>query len=153
MSGNSDKNKAEVDFLKFENNEKNDYILIKSGKNIYNLPKSQVYSTTHAQTHDYFINAKNNYPSVFGNSFYVDFELPKLDMTYHQILLKFKLQNGATNGGVSVMPSYLMVEKVSLLKNSNALGNDIYDWDIFLHNLHKFSNDYNLISGNFMPSL
>jgi hypothetical protein len=32
MSGNSDKNKAEVDFLKFENNEKNDYILIKSGR-------------------------------------------------------------------------------------------------------------------------
>jgi len=38
MSTNSDKIKKEVDFLKTDANIKNDYQLIKSGKNIYNLP-------------------------------------------------------------------------------------------------------------------
>jgi len=120
---------------------------MKSGRNVYNLPKNQVYGTSHSQTHDYVVLPKNNYPSTFGNGFYIDFELNKLDMTYHQFLLRFKLTNMAT-GVAATMPSFLMIEKVSLLKNSNALANDIYDWDIYLYNLHKFYNEYNLDVAN-----
>ena len=75
MSGNSDKVKSEVDFLKHESNEKNDYVLMKSGRSVYNLPKNQVYGTTHSQTHDYFVLPKSSNPSTFGNSFYIDFEI------------------------------------------------------------------------------
>ena len=42
------------------------------------------------------------------------------------------------------MPPHLMIEKVSILKNSNSLANDIYDWDIWFYNLHRYYNDYNL---------
>jgi hypothetical protein len=36
-----------------------------------------------------------------------------------------------------------LLEKVSLLKNSNALGNDVYPDDIFLYNLNKKNNELN----------
>jgi hypothetical protein len=69
--------------------------------------------------------------------------VPKLDLTFHQILLRFKCKND-TQFVASVLPPYLMIEKVSLLKNSNALANDIYDYDIYYYNLHKLFNEYNL---------
>jgi hypothetical protein len=36
---NSEKVKSESNFLKHDTNEKNDYMLLKSGRNVLNLPK------------------------------------------------------------------------------------------------------------------
>ena len=61
--------------------------------------------------------------------------------------IRFTLQNGAS-GVATVLPPHLMIEKVSILKNSNSLANDIYDWDIWFYNLHRYYNDYNLDVAN-----
>ena len=46
-SSTSDKIKQDVDFLKHEANIKHDFQLVKAGKKVLNLPKHQLYSTTH----------------------------------------------------------------------------------------------------------
>lgn len=46
------------------------------------------------------------------------------------------------------LPVQLMIDKVSVLKNSNPLGNDIDGWEVFLFNLHKLANDYNNLEDN-----
>jgi len=46
------------------------------------------------------------------------------------------------------LPPQLMIDKVSLLKNSNPLGNDVDGWEIFLFNLHKLANDYDNLEDN-----
>ena len=46
------------------------------------------------------------------------------------------------------LPVQLMIDKVSILKNSNPLGNDVDGWEIFLFNLHKIANDYDNLEDN-----
>jgi len=46
------------------------------------------------------------------------------------------------------LPVQLMIDKVSILKNSNPLGNDVDGWEIFLFNLHKLANDYDNLEDN-----
>jgi len=69
--------------------------------------------------------------------------LNKFDYTYHQFLLRFDITNLSTNANAKVMPGPLLISRVSLLKNSNTLGTDIYDYDIMMYNLHKITNEYN----------
>ena len=61
MSNNSDKIKSEVEWLKHDVI-KNDYQIIKSGRSVLNLPKHELYSTSHSSIVNYNINVKNNYP-------------------------------------------------------------------------------------------
>lgn len=142
---NSDKVKDNVDFLKHEV-VKNDYIMLKNGKSLYNLPKHQVYGTVHNPTIDFFIQPKNSYNSnPFGSNnsnFFIDFEIPHIDYTSHEFVLRFKLEN---NGSaiINTFPACLCLEKISLLKNSNALGNDICPEDVFFYNLNKKNNELN----------
>ena len=46
------------------------------------------------------------------------------------------------------LPVQLMIDKVSVLKNSNPLGNDVDGWEVFLFNLHKLANDYDNLEDN-----
>jgi hypothetical protein len=97
MSFLIDKVKENTDFLKHEV-VKNEYVMLKNGKSVYNLPKHQVYGTSHNPTIDFFIQPKNSYnEKPFGVSsgsiFFVDFEIPKIDYTAHEFVLKFNLQN------------------------------------------------------------
>ena len=82
----SDKIKEQVDFLRVDNISKQEYMLIKTGKQVLNLPKHQISKTTHAPIHNYFINPKNNYsekPFNGSSSFYIDFDIPKIEATFY----------------------------------------------------------------------
>ena len=134
---------AKVDFLKLDAN-KHDYMLIKNNKSVYNLRKSQIYNVSHSSIQNYFLNPKNNYPSnPFNGSsnFYIDWELPKLQSLFHQIVLRFSVKNTHSSATGVLMPSPLMIEKVSLLKNSNSLGLDVDSFDVFSFNLNKYYNE------------
>ena len=134
----SDIIKDQVPFLRHEVNHKHDYQLIKSGKSVYNFSKKQLYSTTHQNIQNYFINPKNNYssnPFNGSSSTYIEFDIPKINATFYQFVFRFSLQNTSNNAVASMMPPPLIIEKVSLLKNSNSLGLDVDSWDIFLYNL------------------
>jgi hypothetical protein len=138
---NSDKIKSSVDFLKTDQNYKNEYQLVKANKTILNLKKQQLFNTTHGQVLNYFINPKNGYaeyPFNGSSSFYIDFDVPRgIQHTAYQFVLRFGLRNNGTADG-NLMPSPLIVEKVSLLKNSNSLNLDITDWQIYMYNLNKY---------------
>ena len=118
---NSDRIKQDVDFLRHDVNLKNDYQLVKSGRSVLNLKKEQLFKTSHGQVLNYFLNCKNNYseyPFNGSSSFYVDFDIPKgIQHTVYQFILRFAIQNKGTVDG-DVMASPLIIEKVSLLKNS-----------------------------------
>ena len=136
-------NSKNSSFLNFESNNKHDYQLIKSNKKIYNINKKQLYKSTHSRIIDFFIQPKNNYAlTPFGKTqFYIDFDIPKIDYTFYQFVLQFKLFNNATLDG-KIMPIPLIIDKVSILKDSATFGNDTLDFDIFLYNLNKISNEY-----------
>ena len=76
---NSENVKKNVPFLKHDVNCHHAYELIKTGKQVLNLPKDQVYNQHHSSIHDFTLNPKNTFSDYpFGNSsWYVDFELPK----------------------------------------------------------------------------
>ena len=116
---NSDKIKQDVDFLRHDVNLKNEYQLVKSGRSVLNLKKEQLFKTSHGQVLNYFLNCKNNYseyPFNGSSSFYVDFDIPKgIQHTVYQFILRFAIQNKGTVDG-NIMPSPLIIEKVSLLK-------------------------------------
>ena len=141
---NLEKVKNNVDFLKVESN-KNEHSLIRSGKNVYNYKKHQLNEVSHSPTIDYFLIPKNSYNSLpFGNShFFIDFDLPHVSYTIYEFVLRFSmnLTQAASGAFCPIIPYPLIIEKISVLKNSNALGNDTYDWDILLHNLNKYYND------------
>jgi len=145
-SSTSDKIKRDVDFLKHEANIKHDFQLVKAGKKVLNLPKHQLYSTTHAPIHNYFINPKNGYsanPFNGSSGFYIDFDINSgLNATFYQFILRFTITNLSPGANATVTPAPLMIEKVSLLKNgSNSLGLDVDSFDIFLFNLIKYYKD------------
>ena len=137
-------NSKNSSFLNFEVNNKHDYQLIKAGKKVFNINKKQLYKSTHSRIVDFFIQPKNNYAlSPFGKTqFYIDFDIPKIDYTLHQFVLQFKISNYNSSYAANLMPLPLMIEKVSLLKDSATFGNDTLDYDIFLYNLNKVSNEY-----------
>ena len=143
---NSDAIKQSVDFLRTDNSYQNDYTLVKSGKSILNLKKEQFYNINHNQVENYFINCKNNYaeyPFNGSSGFFVDFDVPKgVQNTVNQFVLRFTLQNKGS-AVCGLLPSPLIIEKVSLLKNSNSLGLDITDWQIYLYNLNKYYSNKN----------
>ena len=143
---NSELVRSSVDFLKIDGN-KNEYFMHKprGSKNIYNFNKRNICEISHSPTIDKFINPINTYsqfPFNGSSNFYIDFQLPKFEYLFHQFILRFKLTN-TSNLISKVMPTPLIFEKVCILKNSNSLGNDIFDWDIFLFNLNKFANEFN----------
>jgi hypothetical protein len=79
-------NVKKVNFLRHDVNLHHNYELIKSGRNVLNLPKEQVYNQHHSSIHDFTLNPKNtiaDYPFTGNSNFYVDFELPKLNYCYH----------------------------------------------------------------------
>ena len=141
MSYNTESIKNSVEFLKSENN-KHEYQMVKSGKNCYNYSKCQLSNITHGSVTDFFINPLNNFSNYpFGsNDFYIDFQVPKFEYRFHQFLLSFTVTNN-TETLCSIMPLPLIIRKISLLKNSNALGNDVLDYDILLFNLNKYKNE------------
>jgi len=141
MSYNTESIKNSVEFLKSENN-KHEYQMVKSGKNCYNYCKNQLSNITHGSVTDFFINPLNNFSNYpFGsNDFYIDFAVPKFEYRFHQFLLSFTVTNN-TETLCSIMPLPLIIRKISLLKNSNALGNDVLDYDILLFNLNKYKNE------------
>ena len=92
-------NTKKIDFLKHDVNH-NEYQMVKSGKNVYNLPKHQLYNQHHSTIHDFTLNPKNSiseFPFT-SSSWYVDFDLPSLNYYYHQFVLRYKLYcNNTTN--------------------------------------------------------
>ncbi len=79
-------NFKKVSFLKHDVNHHHNYELIKSGRQVLNLPKEQVYNQHHSSIHDFTLNPKNTvaeYPFTGNSSFYADFELPKIHYCYH----------------------------------------------------------------------
>jgi len=148
MSQNtSDKIKSECDFLRHDAiNSNHDYQLVKSGKSVFNFKKHQLYNTTHNPIQNLFINPKNNYPSKpFGtnSNTYIDFELPHIEYTFYQFVLRFKLTNIAA-GIQALMPSPFMIDRISLLKNSNTFGIDVDSVDILHYNLNKYYKEIEL---------
>ena len=137
---NSEKVKSECDFLKHDANLNHDYQLVKSGKSVYNFKKHQLYNTTHNPIQNFFINPKNNYPSKpFGanSNTYIDFELPQIQYTFYQFVLRFRLQNAGTVTQ-KLMPSPFIIDRISLLRNSNTFGIDVDSIDVLHYNLNKY---------------
>ncbi len=56
MSNNSSSDivKANVDWLRVDNN-KREYVMLKTGKQVLNLRRDEVYNTTHEPSIDYFL--------------------------------------------------------------------------------------------------
>ena len=137
----SDKIKSESEFLKFDNNFKNDYVLVKSGKSMFNIKKEQFYNINHNNVVNYNINVKNNYaefPFNGSTSFFIDFDVPRgVQNSAYQFVLRFALQNKGSADS-NILPSPLFIDKVSLLVNSNSLGLDITGWYIYMYNLDKY---------------
>jgi hypothetical protein len=136
----SDRIKKEVDWLKIDTNLKHDYQVMKMGKNVLNLPKHQIYNTHHGTVKDYFINPTNSYSSNPFNSissFYVDFTVPKINSTFYQFVLRYNLKNTSSKSATCA-PGPLQISKVSILKNSNAMGIDVDSNDIFYFNMYKY---------------
>ena len=143
-------NVKKVPFLKHDVNLHHSYELLKTGKHILNLKKEQLYNQHHSSIHDFTINCKNTfneYPFT-GNSWYVDFELPKINYCYHQFVLRFKLSSKNTNNDFYILPYPMMIERLVLLKNSTVL-NEVNSEDILLYNIHKISNKYNTSFNHF----
>jgi len=141
---NSENVKKNVSFLKHDVNHHHAYELIKSGKQVLNLPKEQIYNQHHSSIHDFTLNAKNTfseYPFTGNSNWYVDFELPKLNYCYHQFVLRYKLYNNSTDD-ICILPNPLIIDRLVLLKNSNVLS-EVNNEDILLYNMHKISNKYN----------
>ena len=132
----------ETDFLNLEV-ENNNFVLAKCGKSIFNFKKDQLKEFSHGSTVDFFINPKNSYnANPFGvGQFFIDFELPKIEYTIYKFILSFSLFIASPNTGNGyLMPIPLILDRISLLKNSNTVGNDIHDYDILLYNLNKYFN-------------
>ena len=145
----SDKVKSVTDFLRIDNNKNQDYMLFKTGSQVLNVNKKQVKDIVHEPSMDFYLQPKNQYPSLFtGQEFYIDFELNKFEYTFHQFLLRFDITNTSTTTNAKLLPSPLMISRVSVLKNSNVIGNDVFDFDILFYNLHKINNEYNLSNYN-----
>ena len=140
---NLEKVKNSVDFLKVEANQ-SEYSIVKCGKNVYNYKKHQLNSISHSPTKDFFLIPKNSYnQKPFGNSqFYIDFEIPKIQYSIYEFVLRFNITN-TNSKGAEILPLPLIIDRVTVLKNSNSLANDTYDWDILLFNLNKYFNDLN----------
>lgn len=148
---NSENVKKNVPFLKHDVNSCHSYELIKSNKQVLNLPKEQIYNQHHSSIHDFTLNAKNNYseyPFTGSSNWYVDFELPKLNYCYHQFVLRYKLYNNSSTDDINILPIPLMIDRLVLLKNSNVLS-EVNNEDILLYNLHKISNKYNTAHNDF----
>ena len=89
---NSDNVKKNVPFLKHDTCNEHNYELVKSGKQILNLPKHQLYQQHHSSIHDFTLNCKNTFsefPFTGTSSWYVDFDLPKINYCYHQFVLRY----------------------------------------------------------------
>ena len=132
-----DKIKSETEFLRHDNQFKHEYQMVKCNKSLYNFKKSQLFDIHHSGIKNYFVNPKNNYssnPFNGSSSFYIDFEVPKLDSLFHQFVLRFSLKNNHTTANATIMPSALIIEKISCLKNSNSLSLDTDSWDVLFFN-------------------
>ena len=93
MNNNIENIKKNVSFLNCDTNLKHDYKSIKVGRSDYNVPKHQLWEASNTSVLDYFIQPKNIYNASFGNAKYIDFDIPKNDLTFYQFLLKFTLTN------------------------------------------------------------
>ena len=116
---NSDNVKKNVSFLKHDCCTDHDYQLIKSGKQVLNLPKQQVYQQHHSSLHDFTLNCKNtfsDYPFTGNSSWYVDFELPKINYCYHQFVLRYKLFTNNAKQFFYILPYPLIIDRLVLLK-------------------------------------
>ena len=148
---NIDKVKSHVDFLSSE--VKKEYQMVRGRKKVYNFKKKHIYENLkHNNIQDFFLVPKNTYSTnPFNNSgFYLDFTIPQLShYSFNKFIFYFKVSNNTNNNCYVLIPP-LMIDRISLLKNSNSLGIDINDHDIFLTNLHRYANTYNADKlGNF----
>ena len=108
-------NVKKVSFLKNDCCVHHDYQLIKTGtKHVFNLPKNQVYQQHHSSIHDFTINPKNTYNeyAFTGNSWYDDFDLPKIPYSYESFVLRFNLTSRNTNDDFYVLPYPMMIERL-----------------------------------------
>ena len=94
---------------------------------------------SHSPTCDFVILPNNSYSATpFGlSSFYLDFKLDRINYALHQFILRFNLYNNNTSNPVQTIPMTLALDRVSLLRNANVLGQDLVDWDIHYYNLQK----------------
>ncbi len=114
VMSNIDKLKSLSIFLKHDANEDYDYKLIRTGKRVLNIPQNQLYNTKHHNIVEYFLTPNNSYSSnPFGSSFYIDFDLPKLNSTFHEILLRFKLTNLTGANAITIFP-LLFIDRVKV---------------------------------------
>lgn len=79
---------------------------------------------SHSPTCDFVILPNNSYSAnPFGlSSFYLDFKLDRINYALHQFILRFNLYNTNTSNPVQTIPMPMVIDRVSLLKNSNVLG-------------------------------
>ena len=93
----------------------------------------------HSPTCDFVILPNNSHnANPFGlSSFYLDFKLDRINYALYQFILRFNLYNTNTSSNLQTMPLQLIIDRVSLLKNSNVLAQDVVDWDIYFYNLQK----------------
>ena len=147
MSNNNSHKVKEVEWLKHDVNQ-NEYQMVKSGKNLYNFRKEQIYNQHHSSIHDFTLNPKNSipeFPFTGNSSWYVDFDLPSLNYHYHQFVLRYKLYGSID---FQILPAPMIIDRCVLLKNSNVLS-EVNSEDIMLYNLHKISNKYGTIHDDF----
>ena len=86
---NIDKIKSTSKFLNHDCNDDCNYKLIKTGKRVLNLPQEQLYNTKHHNIVEYFLRPNNVISqNPFGTSFYIDFNIPKLNSSFHEIFIK-----------------------------------------------------------------
>jgi len=90
--------KKKNNFLSSDTNLKHDYKMVKG----YNIPKHQLWEASNTSVLDYFIQPKNNFPAAFGYSKYIDFDLPKNELSYYQFLIKFTLTNNNNSSHTTI---------------------------------------------------
>ena len=135
-----------INFLRYIGSKVENYETIRAGKINLNLPVEQIDKTEHTAVKEYFLNSKNNFsskPFGTGTNFYLDFNIDKVDYTFHQFLLKFTLTNNGSTA-LNTLLSPLIVERVQILKDGNIFSSyDTTDWDLLFSNLNKINHEYN----------
>ena len=144
MENSIDVVKNAIPWLKSDVNQY-DYTMLKSGKKCYNIKRCQLYQMKHSPICDFVVWPQNSHSiNPFNlSSFYLDFRLDRLSYSLHQFILRFDLYNTNASDTIQVMPMPLIIDRVSLLRNSNILGNDICDWDVYFYNLQKCCDEGN----------
>ena len=140
MSYEEIKNHPNNSFFAFENNSI-DYLPVRNMNKKHNIKKCNIWKNHNNKIDDFLVLPKSSYQAnIFGgnSSQYIDFELPKLNRhTFQKFVLKFTINNtdNVNDAWINVGP--YIIDHVSLIVNSNAMGADINQYNIMWHNLER----------------